>query len=127
MLAANDGQDGEAIAFFDQAIQADANFIDARRGRAVLLARRGRYDEATRDINWCLDREPNSGANLYAAACVAALAYDSVDPQAASAVARQIVDFLHRAFRRGYGREQAGTDPDLAPVRHLPAVRALLQ
>ena len=51
-----------------------------RRGPA--LSRRGSgpqgdWDRATRDINWCLDREPGSGETLYAAACVAARAAEA--------------------------------------------------
>ena len=58
MLAMNGGDLALGLRFFDRALEADPGFIEARRYRAVLLSRRGDWDRATRDINWCLDREP---------------------------------------------------------------------
>ena len=74
MQAMGRGRLDIALRFFDHALEATPAFVAARRYRAVVLARQGAWDRATRDINWCLDREPESGPTLYAAACVAALA-----------------------------------------------------
>src|SRR5205085_1743675 len=62
----------EALQRLTQAVEEDPEFIDALRSRAILLARRARWDEAAQDINFCLHREPRRGETLYAAACVSA-------------------------------------------------------
>src|SRR5207249_1928940 len=72
----------EALTCFNRAIQESANFIEPRRARAIVLARRGSVPAASQDINWCLDREPGSGVVLYGAACVTALAA-AAEPQSA--------------------------------------------
>jgi tetratricopeptide (TPR) repeat protein len=113
MLAMSDGDLAAALRFFSRAIEANPGFLEARRYRAVVLARRGEWDPATRDINWCLEREPRSGENLYAAACVAARAAEATpSPKAVS----QAFDLLERAWSLGSGRKADG-DPDLAVLR----------
>jgi hypothetical protein len=102
--------------FFDRALEANPDFLEARRYRAVLLARQGAWDQATRDINGCLDRQPRSGETLYAAACVAARAAEAApSPRALN----QAFDLLERAWSLGSGR-RAHEDPDLAVLRRDP-------
>jgi eukaryotic-like serine/threonine-protein kinase len=126
MLAAQrDDLDG-ALAWFDRALNADPNFNEACRFRAVLLARRGRLADAQRDINACLSQSPRDGATLYAAACVAARAVDHSDPANTPAALEQTLQFLERALAAGYGRDKVAADPDLAAVRELPAFRRWL-
>jgi serine/threonine protein kinase/tetratricopeptide (TPR) repeat protein len=128
MLLAEQGRREEAIAAFDQAIGASPNFVEARRFRAVLLARAGRFDGAGQDINWCLEREPEEGATLYAAACIAARAAERfADTDAARQATEQALDFLRKALARGYGRDKAGEDPDLRGIRRCPEFRRLLE
>jgi tetratricopeptide (TPR) repeat protein len=116
MLAMNGGDLALGLRFFDKALEADPGFIEARRYRAVLLSRRGDWDRATRDINWCLDREPGSGATLYAATCVAARAAEAApSPRALN----QAFDLLERAWSLGSGL-RAHEDPDLAALRRDP-------
>ena len=130
MLAARADQTDAALAYFQRALAADPNFLDARRYQAVLHARRGQLEQATADVNWCLQREQLagevSGATFYAAACVAAQALDSADPRLADDISAQVLSFLQRAFARGYGRDRAAADPDLAPARALPAFQQML-
>ncbi|HZT83388.1 MAG TPA: tetratricopeptide repeat protein, partial [Gemmataceae bacterium] len=127
MLAAGAGHPEEAVRLLDQAVLADSELVEARRSRAVLLARAGRFAEANQDLAWCLRREPGAGATLYAAACVTALATEKfADRKAARQAADQSIGFLRQALARGYGREQAGADPDLAGVRDHPEFRKLL-
>jgi serine/threonine protein kinase/tetratricopeptide (TPR) repeat protein len=109
MLAMASGATREAITHFDHALEADPAFLEARRYRAIALARVGDRDRATRDINGCLERDPRSGDNLYAAACVHALA---AEPSRA-------IDLLKQARARGAGAN-AAADPDLAPLRGDP-------
>ena len=122
VLAVERGDAAEAIAEFNQAIDADPTFVDPRRGRAVLYARLGRWDLASGDINWCLEREPRRGVTLYAAACVSALA--AVQHPA---VADQAVKLLEKAFAENYGRDKAAADPDLASLRRDARFRTLLE
>jgi eukaryotic-like serine/threonine-protein kinase len=123
MLAVEQAQPEQAIRDFDRALEANPSFVDARRYRAILLARQGRFTPACQDINWCLEREPRGGPTLYAAACVLARAADqTLDPTASD----KAVDLLEKAFARGYGRDQAAQDPDLAGIWNHPLFRHLL-
>src|SRR5262249_44596760 len=61
MLAMKGGRLEEAVACFDRAVEAAPDFIEARRYRAIALARRSAWEPAGRDIHWCLDRDPDSG------------------------------------------------------------------
>ncbi len=111
-----------ALRFFDRALEATPAFVEARRYRAVVLARQGAWERATRDINWCLDREPGSGETLYAAACVAARAAEaSPTPDAVD----QAFDLLQRAISLGSG-QRASEDPDLTGLRRDPRFRRLI-
>jgi serine/threonine protein kinase/Flp pilus assembly protein TadD len=126
MLAAQQDEVEAALGYFQRALEADPTFVEARRYRAILYARCGQLARASQDINLCLEKEPQSGATLYAAACVAALALDHADPLHAPDVSAQALDLLEQAFRQGYGRDRAATDPDLAALRSLPRFRRLV-
>ncbi len=126
MLAAQGNRIEEAIGYFQRALEADAAFVEARRFRAVLLARVGRLAQASQDINACLKDQPHEGATLYAAACVAALALDQADPAHAADLARQALALLGQAIQHGYGHDRAACDPDLAALRNLPGFEQLL-
>jgi serine/threonine protein kinase/tetratricopeptide (TPR) repeat protein len=122
MLAAEQGKLDRAVGFFHRAVAANPSFVEARRFRAVLLARAGQMEQAQNDINWCLEKEPRSGVTLYAAACLCALApADSrVD------TTEQALAFLQRAFAQGYGQDKAAGDPDLAGLRDHPKFRQVV-
>ena len=123
MLAAEAGRLEEAIRFFDRALDASPGYAQARRSRAVLLARTGEWARATRDVNWCLEREPDSGDSYYAAACVAALASVAFpDPS----VVDQALDLLQRAVARGVDLAKVEGDPDLAAIRPHPKFKEWL-
>ncbi len=110
----------EAIVCFDQALERDASFVPALRGRAILRARQGRFEAAWEDAERSVRLEP-SGVNYYNAACVQAL-LAQVDPAAGS----QAVRCLREAFRLGYGRDRFERDADLTPVRAHADYRQLL-
>jgi serine/threonine protein kinase/predicted Zn-dependent protease len=122
MIAMVQGKDAEALRDFDRAIEADSGRMEARRYRAILLARRGDWDPAIREINRCLEREPRSSATLYAAACVLARAHDRIGT---AATAGQALDLLERALAEGADPAKAAEDPDLASIRRLPRFRRL--
>ena len=58
MLAMARGEDATALRDFDRALEADPGQIEARRYRAIVLARRGDWDAATREINRAWSASP---------------------------------------------------------------------
>jgi tetratricopeptide (TPR) repeat protein len=122
MLAMAHGRLEEAIAYFDKAVHAAPDLVEARRYRAIALARGSAWAEASRDIHWCLDREPNSGETLYAAACVSSLAAGRLRTQE---TLRQSIALLRQALDRGVGHDKFATDPDLQALRDLPEFEQL--
>ena len=124
MLAADAGRFEDAVAALDRALEARPGFSEARRSRAVLLARKHEWDRAGQDINWCLEREPTSGDTLSAAACVAAIAAEeSPSPRAFS----QALTLLRRALESGVPSSRAAADPDLAAIRRDPRFSTLME
>jgi serine/threonine protein kinase/Flp pilus assembly protein TadD len=115
------GEPGAGLSRFDQAIEARPDFLEARRFRAVVLARQGKGEAALRDVNFCLKKDAAGGMTLYAAACVTALL-----SRGDEAMARQALDFLRLAFARNYGRDKAGADDDLTSLRGVADFRELL-
>ncbi len=70
MLAAAQARSSqEALTLFTLAIEVDPSFVEARRGRADVLAQRAEWELARQEIDWCVKTDP-SAATLYAAACV---------------------------------------------------------
>jgi serine/threonine protein kinase/tetratricopeptide (TPR) repeat protein len=123
MLAAAAGRSEQGIAALNRALAARPGFNEARRARAVLLARKSDWEQAGQDINWCLEREPTSGDTLYAAACVAAIAADaSPSPRAVG----QALDLLRRALECGVPPARAAADSDLAAIQRDPRFETLL-
>jgi tetratricopeptide (TPR) repeat protein len=128
LLAVEQGETEQAIGFLDRAIAADPGMMEARRHRAIQLARCDRFKEAFEATNGCLEREPQGGATLYAAACVAALAANRArGTESGTAAADRALALLRQAFAHGYGREQAAKDPDLAGIRDHPEFRRLAE
>jgi serine/threonine protein kinase/lipoprotein NlpI len=126
MLRVQRQQESDAIACFDEAITWHPTCVDARRFRAVLLARQGKFTEAQDDINRCIQQEPQSGITLYAAACVLSRAAGKTpDLQTRRQLEDQAIDFLTKAFEQGYGLASAAADPDLGSLRHRPEFQAL--
>ncbi len=111
----------EAVLCLDKALALNDRFVPALRGRAVLLARLGRFDRAVQDAQKALDLE-KTGENYYAAACVYALMTTDRPPAGDLAV-----EYLRKAFDLGYGRDRFEKDRDLDPLRHHPGYQELLQ
>ena len=122
VLDAGKGLSESALGHLDRVIKAEPSFVQARRLRAVLLARLGRWSRAIPEINVCLEREPGSPSTNYDAACVMALrAGATLDPSASE----QAIELLRRASESGGLPGGVGDDPDLAALRDLPAFRAI--
>jgi serine/threonine protein kinase/Tfp pilus assembly protein PilF len=127
MLAAARARDSrEALDFFTRALEADPGFVDARRGRANVLAQLGDPEAARREVDWCVKTDP-TGVSFYAAACVYGLGADrSQSEQVAHWGRNQALAWLREALARGYGADRAADDPDLAGLRPYAEFRALL-
>jgi len=121
MLAAKgERQSQEALLFFTRALELDPSFVEARRGRANVLAHQGQWAWARQDIDWAVKVDP-SGVTLYAGACVYALiAAKCPDPIQAQAAGDHALVLLGAAFEQGYGRDRAVADSDLAGVHQRP-------
>jgi tetratricopeptide (TPR) repeat protein len=104
----------EAIATLDPIVDRFPDYVIARIGRGVLLARLGRRDESRRDAAESLRRDPR-GLIAYQAACIHALNARTHPADAAEAVA-----LLHRALRDGFGSDLLTRDPDLAALQDDP-------
>lgn len=126
MLAVKVGHLERAVELFGKALTNRPGFEEARRFRAVLLARLQQFSEAISEINTALQSAPKNGATLYAAACVTSLAAEHATTPVTKQQARQeSLRFLRQALERGYG-QQAATDDDLAGLRQLPEFEKLL-
>jgi eukaryotic-like serine/threonine-protein kinase len=128
MLLMRGGDDGAALSGFNRVVELAPQLVEARRYRAILLARAGQFVPATEDVNWCLKEQPEAGAGYYAAACVAALAAEKAGTTTAARQAtEQALAFLEKAIARGYGRDRAAADPDLKAVCEHPRFTELLR
>jgi tetratricopeptide (TPR) repeat protein len=128
LLDDRQGRPEEALRYFTLALRASPGFVEPRRFRALAWARRDDFVQARQDVNQCLEREPRSGATLYAAACVTALmAAKEKDPVKARQERDQALWFLREAFANRYDLDKADEDRDLDGVRHLPEFRRLVE
>ena len=118
----NLGRPEEAIKILDVAVQAHPDFVEALMGRAVLLARLGRRDEAVRDTKVALQLDDRA-LTSYQAACVYALTSRN-EP----ADRREALRLLAEALREdGSWLAVARQDQDLDPLRAQPAFKELLE
>jgi tetratricopeptide (TPR) repeat protein len=109
----------EAIVVFDQIVKLNPKLAPSLAGRAVLLARLGRMEEAKRDIEEALRLELQ-GPIYYKAACVHALT-----SRQGPGDRREAVDLLEIALRKGHGSKLIEDDPDLDPIRDDPMFQSL--
>jgi serine/threonine protein kinase/Flp pilus assembly protein TadD len=126
MLHDRRGEQTEALRYFSRALDVAPGFEEARRFRAVALARGGEFQAARQDINACLSKEAPSGATYYAAACVAALHAERVGPGRGGESVGEALRMLREAFVRGYGVNVAGDDQDLKGIQDRPEFARLL-
>jgi tetratricopeptide (TPR) repeat protein len=115
------GRPEEAVAVLDQVLLLFPDYLPARAGRGVLLARLGHREAAHRDARDCLenDRQPFT---FYQVAGIYAL------------TARQEPDDRHEAFRLlatalrdGTGLDLVDSDRDLDQIRNEPEFNSLVE
>ena len=122
VLAERLGRVDEAIRVLDQAVAWYPDYLPARLGRAVLLARQGKREAAHRDVAVCLTGDPPAIA-YYQSANVYAL------------TSRQEPKDLNRALqllRTALRRDPSWfailpRDPDFEPIRQEPEFRELVR
>ncbi|HMB07562.1 MAG TPA: protein kinase, partial [Isosphaeraceae bacterium] len=122
VLSEHLGRAAEAISVLDRALALYPDFVPARVGRGVLLARLGRRPDAHRDAeeSWSRDR---SGETTYRVACIYALT-SKLDPTDRPRALRMLAAAL------GQGSAWlalAQTDPDLDALRDQDGFRSLLR
>ncbi|HYH66677.1 MAG TPA: protein kinase [Urbifossiella sp.] len=111
LLSEHLSRPADALAVMDRAVGFHPDYVRARAGRAVLLARAGKRDDALRDAKEALLRDTR-GPNLYQVGCVYALTaktHPEDKPEALRLVAA--------ALRAGFGQQYLADDTDLAALR----------
>jgi eukaryotic-like serine/threonine-protein kinase len=105
----------EAVAALDRAVELYPDFVPARAGRGVLLARAGDRVGAIKDAEESLLRD-TKGPNLYQVACIYALTSRQVPADRIKAI-----ELLRSGLNTGFGLDLVDADTDLDPIRKDPA------
>ena len=120
VLSEHLGKDDESLGVLTQIIDHYPDYVRARIGRAVLLARQGKRLEAHADAAAALARAFD-GETLYMAANVYALTSKQVPSDA-----DRVYPLLGAALINGFGFDDVGTDADMAAVRGDPRYRQIV-
>jgi eukaryotic-like serine/threonine-protein kinase len=120
------GEAAAALHYFNLALETAPGFEEARRFRALVLARSGDFQAARIDINACLGKDSPSGATYYAAACIAALQAEQSLRGTKGSIEQEALQMLHEAFIRDYGVAIAREDSDLKGIRFHPEFERLV-
>ena len=111
----------EALQTLDRLVDRYPDYLRGRGGKAILLARLGKRKEAIQEVNECLARKPNPEILFQLGSVFAQTS--KVAPQDAE----RAIEFVRQAVKQGWGHEYLRKDPDLQPIRALPAFRNLEQ
>src|SRR5262249_10843028 len=109
------------VAVLDQALTWYPDYVLARVGRAVLLARLGKREAALRDAREALKGTPSPGVVYQAAGVYALTSRQNAADQA------EAFRLLAAALRDEYGGNRLEKGPDLAPIRQTPQFRRLVE
>jgi tetratricopeptide (TPR) repeat protein len=120
VLAEQLGRSREAVEALDRVVALYPDYVPARAGRGVVLARLGKRKLAHADADECLRRDMQP-ATLYQVAGIYALTsrQNSDDRQEAFRL-------LAWALRKGYGLDLLTGDTDLDPIRNQAEFRRLV-
>jgi serine/threonine protein kinase/Flp pilus assembly protein TadD len=119
VLADLPGRTVEAIAALTEALSLFPDYVPARSGRGVLLARIGRREEAIKDAEESLRRD-SSPSTIYQVAGIYAQTSRTVPDDRLRAV-----QLLATALRSGFGWDLMLADPDLDPIRDHADLKGL--
>jgi tetratricopeptide (TPR) repeat protein len=115
------GRTEDAVAVLDKAVEQNPEYVLARAGRGVLLARLGKREAAHQDAEAAL-RLDGKPLVQYQAACIYALT------SRANADDRpEAYRLLSAALRGGFGFDLLDRDDDLKPIREQPPFRRLVE
>ncbi len=114
------GKNEAAARTLDQAVDGYPDFVPARAGRGVLLARLGQREAAHKDAVECLARD-NKPLTIYQLAGIYALTSPK-NPEDRT----QAFRLLSIALHKGVGFDLLETDRDLDPIRDRPEFQRLV-
>jgi tetratricopeptide (TPR) repeat protein len=104
----------KAVEILNREIELYPDYVPARAGRGVLLARLGKREEAHKDVDESLTRDFGA-ATQYQVACIFAQT-SRQEPDDRHLALR----YLSSALRKGYGFDLLDQDKDLDPIRDTP-------
>jgi eukaryotic-like serine/threonine-protein kinase len=110
----------EALKVLNRAIELNPDYVPARAGRGVLLARLGKREAALEDAKESLVRDTKP-PNLYQVAGIYALCSKQSPENQLHAI-----QLLSSALRSGFGLDLVGQDSDLDPIRKDPAFQRVI-
>lgn len=114
VLAGLNGRLEEAVTTFGQLLEKYPDFVKARIGRAVLLARLGRREQAHADARLALTRSADA-ETVYMAGCVFSLTSIQHGEDRLEAMR-----LIMAAVEANFGDDLLATDTDLDPLRRTP-------
>src|SRR5262249_18520990 len=121
VLAEYLGRTEAAVAVLDQALTWHPDYVLARAGRAVLLARLGKREAALRDARAALAGSPRPEVVYQVAGGYALTSRRSAGARAGGP------RLLAEALGQGCGGDLREGAPDRAPLRHEPEFRRLAE
>jgi tetratricopeptide (TPR) repeat protein len=111
----------DALRILNDAVKLNPEFVQARAGRGILLARLGKMAAAREDARESLLLDTRA-PNLYQVAGIYALTSKEQPEDRFEAFA-----LLSKALRSGFGWAYVDGDPDLNPIRKTPEFRQLCE
>jgi serine/threonine protein kinase/tetratricopeptide (TPR) repeat protein len=111
----------DALRALDTAVALNPDYVPARAGRGILLARRGDVAAAEADARDALLRDTRP-PNLYQVAGIYAL-----NSRRDAAARLRAFELLYSALRSGFGLDLVEEDSDLDPIRKDPEFRRLVE
>lgn len=110
----------DALKVLDRAVELHPDYVPARAGRGVLLARAGKRDEALRDARDALRRDTRA-PNLYQVGCIYALTAKTHPEDK-----REARKLLWDGLKTGFALDIVDTDSDLNALRGDQDFKALV-
>ncbi len=114
------GRNQEAVAVLDREIEMYPDFVPARAGRGVMLARLHKRQAAHEDASEALRRDFGPATQYQVAGIFALTSREEPNDRA------QALHYLAAALRKGFGFEMLEQDEDLDPIRDRPEFRQLV-
>jgi tetratricopeptide (TPR) repeat protein len=114
------GRNQEAVAVLDREIEMYPDYVPARAGRGVMLARLHKREAAHEDALESLRRDFGPATQYQVAGIFALTSREEPDDRA------HALHHLAAALRKGFGFEMLEQDEDLDPIRDRPEFRQLV-